>query len=207
MDIKYRGDIMSKGVSLLDIHKYSNQAMHILYNEVCAEFEGNKEKLLAELGMFFLKLFRENKKIIKDMDKIDGIKAQNSKSPNEKRVETWLKKAYFEHLYRGYSVSRNMLLKFMATIIKPNDNEGKKKLKYSSTRYFERYNDKFKKRLNRCRKNDRVYELQKKYPELNIADAFAYGQIIDKFNTTNEDLEWFEKLVKILTNDKKELFE
>ena len=198
---------MKKGISLLDIHKYSNQAMHVLYNEVCAEFEGNKEKLLAELGMFFLKLFRENeeaKKIIKDMDKIDGIKSQNSKRPNEKRVETWLKKAYFEHLYGGYSISRNFLLAFMITIIKPSGEEGKKKLKYSSTRYFEQYNDKFKKRLKRCRENERVLELQQKYPKFNIVDAFAYGLIIDKFNTTNEDLEWFEKMIQIMTK-KKEL--
>ncbi|PLY16307.1 MAG: hypothetical protein C0628_01180 [Sulfurimonas sp.] len=198
---------MKSSGSLLDIHKYSNQAMHVLYNEVCAEFEGNKEKLLAELGMFFLKLFRENeeaKKIIKDMDKIDGIKAQNSKSPNEKRVETWLKKAYFEHLYGGYSISRNFLLAFMITIIKPSGEEGKKKLKYSSTRYFEQYNDKFKKRLKRCRENERVLELQQKYPKFNIVDAFAYGLIIDKFNTTNENLEWFEKMIQIMTK-KKEL--
>lgn len=79
-----------------------------------------------------------------------------------------------------------------------------KKLKYSSTRYFEQYNDKFKKRLKRCRENERILELQKKYPKLNIVDAFAYGLIIDKFNTTNEDLEWFEKMIQIMTK-KKEL--
>ncbi|MBD3843586.1 MAG: hypothetical protein IE909_17250 [Campylobacterales bacterium] len=149
--------------SLLDTHIYSNQAMHILYNEVCAEFEGNKEKQLAELGMFFLKLLKENeevKKIIERMDQIDGIKAQNSKSSNEKRVETWLKKAYFEHLYDSFSISRNRLLAFMITIIKPTSDERKKKLKYTSVRYFERYNDKFKKRLKRCRENERVLELQ-----------------------------------------------
>lgn len=196
---------MSKATSLLDMHKYSNQAMHILYNEVSAEFEGNKEKQMAELGWFFLKLLRENeeaKKIIKEMDKIDGIKAQNSKSGNEKRVETWLKKAYFEHLHGSYSISRSFLLSFMISIIKPSGEEGKKKLKYSTTRYFEQYNDKFKKRLKRCRTNERVLELQKQYPMFNITDAYAYGLIIDKFNTTNEDLEWFEKMVKILTKKK-----
>lgn len=205
---------MKSSGSLLDIHKYSVDAFRHLYDKLTDEnFKRSyiiKDKPINAVTGIIWDITQgdeELRKIIYKMDEIDGIKAQNSKSGNEKRVETWLKKAYYEHLYRGYSVSRNMLLKFMATIIKPNDNEGKKKLKYSSTRYFERYNDKFKKRLNRCRKNDRVYELQKKYPELNIADAFAYGQIIDKFNTTNEDLEWFEKLVKILTNDKKELFE
>lgn len=39
----------------------------------------------------------ELKDIIEEMDKIDGIKAINSKSSNEKEVETWLKKAYYEH--------------------------------------------------------------------------------------------------------------
>jgi len=92
----------------------------------------------------------------------------------------------------------------MITIIKPSGEEGKKKLKYSSTRYFEQYNDKFKKRLKRCRENERILELQKKYPKHNIIDAFAYGLIIDKFNTTNEDLEWFEKMIQIMTK-KKEL--
>ncbi|HUH41991.1 MAG TPA: hypothetical protein VLZ29_02635 [Sulfurimonas sp.] len=196
---------MKSNGSLLDIHKYSNQAMNILHNEVSAEFEGNKEKQIEELGWFLLKLFRENeeaKKIIKEMDNIDGIKAQNSKSPNEKRVETWLKKAYFEHLYGGYSISRSFLLAFMISIIKPSSEEGKKKLKYSTTRYFEQYNDKFKKRLKRCRTNDRVLELQKQCPKFNITDAYAYGLIIDKFNTTNEDLEWFEKMIKILTKKK-----
>jgi len=205
---------MKSSGSLLDIHKYSKDAFrHLYYKLSDSDFNRSyktKDDPIASVTGIIWDITQgdeEVKKIVKKMDQIDGIKAQNSKSGNEKRVETWLKKAYFEHLYRGYSVSRNILLKFMTTIIKPNDNEGKKKLKYSSTRYFEWYNDKFKKRLNRCRKNDRVYELQKKYPELNIADAFAYGQIIDKFNTTNEDLEWFEKLVKILTKEKEELFE
>lgn len=205
---------MKSSGSLLDIHKYSVDAFRHLYDKLTDEnfkrpYIIKDKPINAVTGIIWdiTQGDEELRKIIYKMDEIDGIKAQNSKSGNEKRVETWLKKAYFEHLYRGYSVSRNILLKFMTTIIKPNDNEGKKKLKYSSTRYFERYNDKFKKRLNRCRKNDRVYELQKKYPELNIADAFAYGQIIDKFNTTNEDLEWFEKLVKILTKEKEELFE
>jgi len=202
---------MKSSNSLLDIHKYSKDAFQHLYDKLTDEnFKRAyiiKDKPINAVTGIIWDITQEDeelRKIISKMDQIDGIKSQNSKSPNEKRVETWLKKAYFEHLYRGYSVSRNILLKFMTTIIKPNGNEGKKRLKYSSTRYFEQYNDKFKKRLNRCRKNDRVYELHKKYPELNIADAFAYGQIIDKFNTTNEDLEWFEKLVKILTKEQEE---
>lgn len=212
MDVKYgKGDVMAKDNSLLDIHKYSKDAFHHLYGKLTDEnfkrsYITKDDPIAAVTGIIWdiTQGDEELRKIINKMDEIDGIKAQSTKSGNEKRVETWLKKAYYEHLYRGYSIARNSLLAFMITIIKPNDNEGKKRLKYSSTRYFEKYNDKFKKRLNRCRRNDRVYELQKKYPELNIADAFAYGQIIDKFNTTNEDLEWFEKLVKLLTKEKEE---
>ncbi len=197
---------MKSSGSLLDIHKYSKKAFYEFYKALCDTFEEDKNTLKS-IGIFLMKVTIEDedvKKIIQEMDKVDGIKAQSSKSSNEKRVETWLKKAYFEHLYGGYSISRNFLLAFMITIIKPSSDEGKKKLKYSSTRYFEQYNDKFKKRLKRCRENERVLELQQQYPKLNIVDAFAYGLIIDKFNTTNEDLEWFEKMIQIMTK-KKEL--
>lgn len=135
---------MKSSGSLLDIHKYSKDAFrHLYYKLSDSDFNRSyktKDDPIASVTGIIWDITQgdeEVKKIVKKMDQIDGIKAQNSKSGNEKRVETWLKKAYFEHLYRGYSVSRNILLKFMTTIIKPNDNEGKKKLKYSSTRYFE----------------------------------------------------------------------
>ncbi|NLO16834.1 MAG: hypothetical protein GX118_01380 [Arcobacter butzleri] len=197
--------------SLLDIHKYSKDAFQYLLDRLRDDnfkrpYIYYDKAINAVTGILWdiTQEDEELKEIIEGMDEIDGISAQNSKSSNEKRVETWLKKAYFEHLYGDYRISRNMLLKFMLTIIKPNNEDGKKKLKYSSRYYFEQYNDKFKKRLSRCRKNERVYELQKKYPDLNIIDAYAYGLIIDKFNTTNEDLEWFEKLIKILTKEKED---
>lgn len=202
---------MSKGKSLLDIHKYSKKAFQHLYDKLSDDdfkrpYIMNDDPIASVTGVIWdiTQGDEEIKKIIEKMDKIDGIKAENSKSSNEKRVESWLKKAYFEHLYRGYAVSRGMLIKFMKNIINPQTPVGEKRLKYSSSKYFERYNDKFKKRLNRCRKNDRVYELQQKYPKFNIVDAFAYGLIIDKFNTTNEDLELFEKIVKILTKEKED---
>lgn len=190
--------------SLLDIHKYSKEAISELYDGMCEIFE-DKHGKLKSITSFVIRLVQDDeiiKPVIQKMDKVDGIKAQNSKSANEKRVESWLKKAYFEHLYGGYSISRSFLLAFMIAIIKPNNDEGKKKLKYASTRYFELYNDKFKKRLKRCRDNERVLELQAKYPKLNVTDAFAFGLIIEKFTTTNEDIEWFEKLIKILINSK-----
>ncbi|MDD2790926.1 MAG: hypothetical protein PHU40_09720 [Sulfurimonas sp.] len=202
---------MKSSNSLLDIHKYSKDAFRHLYHKLSdsdfnRSYKTKDDPIASVTGIIWdiTQGDEEVKKIVKKMDQIDGIKAQNSKSSNEKRVETWLKKAYYEHLYRGYSIARNSLLSFMISIIKPSGEEGKKKLKYSTTRYFEQYNDKFKKRLKRCRTNERVLELQKQYPKFNIADAYAYGLIIDKFSTTNEDLEWFEKLVKILTKEQEE---
>ena len=191
--------------SLLDIHKYSKQAFHRLYQELNDKFDEEHGEFKAIVS-FIAKIVKEDQdvyEIIKSMDVVDGIKAQNSKTSNEKRVETWLKKAYFEHLYRGFAISRIHLLSFMMTIIKPSSEEGSEKLKYSSTSYFEQYNDKFKKRLKRCRENERVLELQKKYPKLNVTDAFALGLIIEKFQTTKEDIEWFEAIIKILMNAKK----
>ncbi len=200
---------MKKGTSLLDIHKYSKDAFQYLLDRLRDDNFKRPyiyyDKAINAVTGILWDITQENeelKDIIEEMDKIDGIKPLNSKSSNEKRVETWLKKAYYEHLYGSFSISRNHLLAFMITIIKPNSEDGKKKLKYSSTRYFEQYNDKFKKRLKRCRENERILELQQKYLKLNIIDAFAYGQIIDKFNTTNEDLEWFDKMIKILIKKK-----
>ncbi len=190
--------------SLLDIHQYSKEAIFTLYQEMCEIFEDKYGKLKS-ITSFVIRLVQQDEKIrpiIQKMDKIDGIKAQNSKSPNEKRVESWLKKAYFEHLYREYAVSRGMLIKFMKSIINPQTPEGEKRLKYSTIRYFEQHNDKFKKRLKRCRANKRVAKVQNNYKDFNIVDAFAYAQIVDKFNTTNQDIEVFEKLIKILINSK-----
>ena len=129
--------------SLLDIHKYSKKAFYHLLEKLRDDkfkrpYIYNDKAINAVTGILWdiTQEDEELKDIIEEMDKIDGIKAINSKSSNEKRVETWLKKAYYEHLYGSFSISRNHLLAFMITIIKPNSEEGKKKLKYSSTRYL-----------------------------------------------------------------------
>lgn len=146
--------------SLLDIHKYSKEALHELYDGMCEIFE-DKHGKLKSITSFVIRLVQDDetiKPIIQKMDNIDGIKAQNE--------------------------------------------EGEKRLKYSTIRYFEQYNDKFKKRLKRCRANKRVAKVQNNYKDFNVVDAFAYAQIVDKFNTTNQDIEVFEKLIKILINSK-----
>ncbi|MFK5882630.1 MAG: hypothetical protein QM482_10515 [Sulfurospirillum sp.] len=187
--------------SLIDTHQYSKDALKHFYRQLFETYS-DEEKVLKSIFSFFRQILREDedvKRIIEGMDKIDGIKAQKSKLKIEKIAETWLKKAYFEHLFHNYSIIRGYFTNFTREIIKPQSQEGKEKLKRTSIHYFERYNDKYKKKLKRCRSNERVLELQKKYPKLNIVDAFAFGLIIEKFATTNEDLEWFEDIVQILT--------
>jgi hypothetical protein len=190
----------SRSGSLLDIHKYSKEALHELYDGMCEIFE-DKHGKLKSITSFVIRLVQDDetiKPIIQKMDNIDGIKAQNSKSTNEKRVESWLKNAYYKHIFNDYSISRKHLLIFMKSVINPQNEEGEKRLKYSTIRYFEQYNDKFKKRLKRCRANKRVAKVQNNYKDFNVVDAFAYAQIVDKFNTTNQDIEVFEKIIKIL---------
>jgi len=201
MDSGYRGEIMlKKSLSMLDVHQYSKDALKYFYKQLF-EIYTDDEEVLKAIFLFFRMIIREDedvKRIIEGMDKIDGIRAQKSKLKIEKIAETWLKKAYFQHLYHNYSIIRGYFTSFTKEIIRPQSKLGKDKLKRTSIYYFERYNDKYKKKLKRCRSNERVLELQKKYPKLNIVDAFAFGLIIEKFATTNEDLEWFENIVQIL---------
>jgi len=190
----------NKAHSLLDTHQYSKDALKHFYRQLFETYS-DEEKVLKAIFSFFRQILREEedvKRIIEGMDKIDGIRAQKSKLKIEKIAETWLKKAYFQHLYHKYSIIRGYFTSFTKEIIRPQSKIGKDKLKRTSIYYFERYNDKYKKKLKRCRSNERVLELQKKYPKLNIVDAFAFGLIIEKFATTNEDLEWFENIVQIL---------
>ncbi len=202
---RYRGEIMiKKSNSLLDIHHYSLDTLNDLYYALTKLYDEDKRSLQT-IVIFLKKIIQEDteiKLIIEKMDKKEGIKAQKSKLKIEKIAETWLKKAYFEHLFRNYSIIRGYFTHFTKEIIQPRSKEGKEKLKRTSVYYFERYNDKYKKKLKRCRSNERVLELQKKYPKLNVVDAFAFGLIIEKFATTNEDLEWFENIVKILIKKK-----
>ena len=186
--------------SLLDIHRYSLDTLNDLYHSLTKLYDEDKRSLQA-IVIFLKKVIQEDteiKLIIEEMDKKEGIKAQKSKLKIEKIAETWIKKAYFQHLCHKYSIIRGYFTNFTKEIIQPKSREGKEKLKRTSIYYFDRYNDKYKKKLKRCRSNERVLELQKKYPKLNIVDAFAFGLIIEKFATTNEDLEWFENIVQIL---------
>ena len=61
---------------------------------MCDTFDEDKNTLKS-IGIFLMKVTMDDedvKKIVQKMDKVDGIKALNSKSSNEKRVETWLKR-------------------------------------------------------------------------------------------------------------------
>lgn len=90
---------MSKGTSLLDIHKYSKDAFQYLLDRLRDDNFKRPyiyyDKAINAVTGILWDITQENKElkdIIEGMDEIDGISAQNSKSSNEKKVETWLKK-------------------------------------------------------------------------------------------------------------------
>jgi hypothetical protein len=199
---------MKNDNSLLDIHIYSKEALRHMLNRFRSksfqrDYIYDKKAVNAVSGILW-DIMQEDKEvveIVKEMDEIDGIKAQKGKCYVEKTTITWLQKAYFVHIMQGYYVSFRMLVNFFMGILHPSS-EKERQLKSIVKYYFNKYNDKYKKRLSRSRRNERLAELQKKYPKLNITDAFAYGLILEKFSTTNNDLELFEKIVKIMLHKK-----
>lgn len=133
------------------------------------------------------------------MDKIDGIKAENSKSRLEKITITWLKKAYRNHFENGYKISRVMFLKFVKSIMQPTEKEGEDRLKISATKLYNKIYSAYKMRQMSVRKTDKLDELKAKYPKLNIETAYRYAVVTGKFNLNADDIEDFEYICKFLT--------
>lgn len=57
-------------------------------------------------------------------------------------------------------------------------------------------------KLSRLRKNKKLNDLQNKFPELNIAEAYFYLELQNKFRTNQEDIQLFEDTIKILLSKK-----
>lgn len=194
--------------SLLDLHSYSKEAMDRLYSrlrEIEKPYLQDKFHLIILTG-FLTDIFKEDhtiRSIIEEMDKLDEIRADKSKLKIEKMAETWLKKVYFRYLYKEEQIYRVFFRSFVKNVIQPNTSLGEENLVRASNYFFDRYKDKYKKKLYRAQTNSRLQELQIQYPKFNILDAFAYGMILDKFKITDDDIRWFESILLILQKDKK----
>ena len=195
--------------SLLDIHKYSKKAFQYLYDKLTDEdfkrpYIIKDKPINAVTGIIWdiTQGDEELKKIIETMDKMDKIKAENSRSRLDKITTTWLKKAYRQHFENGYVISRSMYLKFIKTIMKPTSKEGENKLVASGTKLYNKIYSAYKMRQMRIKNSDKLDEIKAKYPELNIETAYRYAIVTGKFNLNADDIEDFEYMVRFLTQTK-----
>lgn len=195
--------------SLLDTHKYSQEALlelgrHLRDESFQRDYVKDKDDYIRYVGGFIYELLNENEELrgfIKEMDKIDGIHAENSKSRLEKITRTWLVNAYFEKLKNGYAISKNAFIKFVQKILKTYSETNEKQLVFAARKLFNQYNDANKKKLQRIPKNQRVIELQDRYPEFDVISAYAYATISGTFKVKNDDLQEFERILTLLRKE------
>jgi len=192
--------------SLLDIHKYSKKAFRHLYTKLSdsdfnRSYKTKDDPIASVTGVLWdiTQGDEEIKKIIETMDKMDKIKAENSRSRLDKITTTWLKKAYRQHFENGYVISRSLYLKFLKFIMKPKTKESEDKLIASGTKLYNKIYSAYKMRQMSVRKTDKLDEIKAKYPELNIESAYRYAIVTGKFNLNADDIEDFEYMVRFLT--------
>lgn len=192
--------------SILDTHKYSQEALlelgrHLRDESFQRSYIKDKDDYIRYVGGFIYELLNENEELcgfIKNMDKIDGIQAENSKSRLEKITRTWLVNAYFQRLKNGYAISKNAFVRFVQKILKTYSETNEKQLIFAAKKLFEQYNDVNKKKLQRTPKNQRIVELQERYPEFDVASAYTYATISGTFKIKNDDLQEFERILTLL---------
>lgn len=187
--------------SLLDIYPYSKDAFRYLYNKLTDEnfkrpYITKEDPITSVTGIIWDVTQGEPEitEIISTMDKMVGIRSEKTRSRLEKIVDTWLKKAYNLKLQKGYVIHRSFLLKFVKTIYQNYDEN----IKRAAIYHFDKYNDKNKKKIKRAYENIRLNDLQERYPEFNIMDAYAYALITEKFKIKEDDLIEFENIISLL---------
>ncbi len=187
--------------SLLDIYPYSRDAFQYLYDKLTDEnFKRRyiiKDKPINAVTGIIWDITQgepEITEIISTMDKMVGICSEKTRSRLEKIVDTWLKKAYNLKLQNGYVIHRSFLLRFVKTIYENYDEN----IKRAAIYHFDKYNDKNKKKIKRAYENIRLNDLQERYPEFNILDAYAYALITEKFKIKEDDLIEFENIISLL---------
>ncbi|QFR43147.1 hypothetical protein [Sulfurimonas xiamenensis] len=187
--------------SLLDIYPYSKDAFQYLYDKLTDEnFKRRyiiKDKPINAVTGIIWDITQgepEITEIISTMDKMVGIRSEKTKSRLEKIIDTWLKKAYNLKLQNGYVIHRSFLLRFVKTIYENYDEN----IKRAAIYHFDKYNDKNKKKIKRAYENIRLNDLQERYPEFNILDAYAYALITEKFKIKEDDLIEFDNIISLL---------
>lgn len=66
---------------------------------------------------------------------------------------------------------------------------------------YRKTKDVIKKRKNNIFKSKKINEIDEKYSDLYVRDAFYYAMLTSKFKLTNEDLKHFENIIDILVGN------
>lgn len=195
--------------SLLDMHKYSKTAFQYLYDKLTDDkfkraYVDKNHPINAVTGVLW-DITQENEEIVKiisEMDKIDNIRAESSKTRLEKIATTWIKKAYREYFGNGYKISRSLFIKFTKNIFEPKSEENRNQLEISSRKIFDKVYNTYRNRQHRIPNSDKFNELVARYPKLNIDKAFRYAIVTGKFNLNADDIEEFEYILKFALSPK-----
>lgn len=195
--------------SLLDMHKYSKTAFQHLYDKLTDDkfkraYVDKNHPINAVTGVLWdiTQGNEEIVKIISEMDKIDNIRAESSKTRLEKIATTWIKKAYREYFGNGYKISRSLFIKFTKNIFEPKSEENRNQLEISSRKIFDKVYNTYRNRQHRIPNSDKFNELVARYPKLNIDKAFRYAIVTGKFNLNADDIEEFEYILKFALSPK-----
>ena len=135
--------------------------------------------------------------LIKSIDEKDkAIKQEKGKEPKhiEKVIKGHLKRAFFYHLKDNRKINSRILSEIL------NKSIGKDN--FNNIIGFKRVFDKLKntmyKKIQRVRKDKKIQELQKAYPNLKITEAFAFATLKNKFKLKDDDITLFREMIEIL---------
>lgn len=114
-----------------------------------------------------------------------------------KATRTWLIKNYSHKLLhpddkRTFNRADNCV-KYLTRHAAPN-----KELTAAATSYFYKNKQTIKTKLQRTKNSPKLKTLIAKYPKFNIEQAYKYAVLHDKLALTQDDIKFFENLIKII---------
>lgn len=122
--------------------------------------------------------------------------SQKQESKLSKATRTWLISNYSHKLLypndkRAFNRADNCV-KYLTRYTTPN-----KELIVAATSYFYKNKQTIKTKLQRIKNSPKLKTLIAKYPKFNIEQAYKYAVLHDKLSLTQNDIDFFENLIKI----------
>jgi len=116
----------------------------------------------------------------------------------EKMIKTILKNSFYRKFSKGYSINVNSIIDYLRFTL------GFSWLNQNRLRnYINNILTQFYVKLNRLKKRKEIKELQKKYPDLQVTEAFFYLTLNEKMKLKKDDFKLFDEMVEILFSKEK----